>query len=114
VRHATTGTDALKAKLRVATKLTVDESRTKFRRWDAMPLARVSGYSDEKGLTAAGGLEAEWYKNAHKYLTLRFGATDDSVFYGLFNGKHIHEGVDTVEALAEILKSNRARPLRWK
>ena len=53
MRHATTGTDALKAKLRVAAKLTVDESRTKFRRWDAMPLARVSGYSDEKGSEAA-------------------------------------------------------------
>jgi hypothetical protein len=53
MRHATTGTDALKAKLRVAAKLTVDESGPHIRRWKAMPPREGYGYSDENGSEAA-------------------------------------------------------------
>jgi hypothetical protein len=53
MRHATTGTDALKAKLRVAAKLAVDTSGPHLRRWKAMPPREGYGYSDENGSEAA-------------------------------------------------------------
>ena len=53
MRHATTGTDALKAKLKVAAKLTVDESGAHLRRWKAMPPREGYSYSDENGSEAA-------------------------------------------------------------
>jgi hypothetical protein len=53
MQRATTGTYALKAKLGVAAKLTVDESGPHLRRWKAMPPREGYGYSEENGSEAA-------------------------------------------------------------
>jgi hypothetical protein len=63
-------------------------------------------------LTAAGGIEAEWYKNAKRYLTVRFG-THEQVFYGLIDGKNIHEGAGQSKTVIAFLRSHQAHPLKW-
>lgn len=64
-------------------------------------------------LTASGGLQAQWHKSRRHVLDLTFDA-DGKVYFGLFKGQGILEGVDTVDAVVNILRNEPSRPLTWK
>jgi hypothetical protein len=63
-------------------------------------------------LTARGTLQVEWFQSSRRHLDLEF-ATKDKVFFGLFDGKAVYEGVDTAKALLPWLANHRAHPLKW-
>jgi hypothetical protein len=75
-------------------------------------VARPDAFEPSITLTAAGGIEAEWYKNSRRYLTVRFG-TKPVAAYGLFDRNHVHEGMDVTATLVTFLKAHPAQPLKW-
>ena len=64
-------------------------------------------------LTARGTLQAEWFCNSRRHLDLEF-VTKDRIFFGLFDGHAVYEGVDTSKALVSWLAEHRAQPLQWR
>jgi hypothetical protein len=63
-------------------------------------------------LMPTGHLSAEWFKNRRRHLDLEF-ADDWMIYFGLFNGDGISEGKETIQNLANILKSTSFKPLLW-
>jgi hypothetical protein len=75
---------------------------------------QMTGYlaNPDLALTARGTLQAEWFRNSRRHLDLEF-VDSKKIFFGLFNGENVYEGVDSLEGLSEWLKHHRANPLRW-
>jgi len=59
-----------------------------------------------------GHLRAEWFKSERRHLDLEF-ADDWMVYCGLFNGKGVWEGKETIKNLASMLEATDSKPLRW-
>jgi hypothetical protein len=90
--------------------LTSESLRTFLEFWiDVGPVAT----SPDLAITARGSIQAEWFRNSRRHLDLEF-VGKDKVFFGLFNGNAINEGIDTLEGVAAWLKSHHAKPLLWK
>jgi hypothetical protein len=64
-------------------------------------------------LTARGTLQAEWFRSSRRHLDLEF-VSPERIFFGLFDGCAVYEGVDTIEALVTRLDDHRAHPLQWR
>jgi hypothetical protein len=63
-------------------------------------------------LAANGNLIAEWYKNKNRHLDIEF-CSDGQLYFGLFNGKSVLEGIATGDELALILGALLHSPLKW-
>jgi len=63
-------------------------------------------------MTTRGHLHAEWHKNRKRHLDIEF-CDDGKVFYGLFDGTSIHEGIDRVGEVVAFLRGRRNNPLDW-
>jgi hypothetical protein len=74
--------------------------------------ASVEAAEPDIALTAHGTLQAEWFRNSRRHLDLEF-VDSNEIFFGLFNGRNINEGVDSPVELLEWLRNHRAKPLRW-
>ena len=75
-------------------------------------LIRGNASEPELAITPSGRLQVDWYKNSRRHLDIEF-AENGTVFYGFFDGKSVHEGVETYDVLAEWLRSRESKPLRW-
>jgi hypothetical protein len=73
----------------------------------------VRNVAVEPEITVApdGTLSAEWFKSVRQKLDARF--VNGKVFFGLFAGTNILEGVDAPQAVADYLKKHSAKPLLW-
>ena len=67
----------------------------------------------EIALTARGTLQAEWFQSSRRHVDLEF-VNDKKIFFGLFHDENINEGVYSLGALVEWLKSQSAGPLRLR
>lgn len=67
----------------------------------------------EFALASNGHLCAEWHSSWKKHLDLEF-ADDGRVFFGLFDGKSILEGVEKGAELSRMLLARKGQPLKWK
>jgi hypothetical protein len=64
-------------------------------------------------LTARGTLQVEWFRNARRHLDLEF-VSKQRIFFGLFDGSAVYEGVDKIGSLRPWLVDHHARPLQWR
>jgi len=67
----------------------------------------------ELTLTARGTLHAEWFRNTRRHLDLEF-ISEEKVFFGLFDGKTVYEGIDCLNGLSSWLKQRSSQPLKWR
>ena len=74
---------------------------------------RLQSVEPEIALAPTGRLQAEWYKGDRHHIDVEF-AEDRRVFFGLFDGQYLQEGVDSIENLAKVLLTRSSRPLRWQ
>ncbi len=75
-------------------------------------LIRGSAVEPQITLTPAGHLQAIWRRNSKRNLDLEF-VTSEKIYFGLFDGSNIHEGVDTANELAAMLLTRPSKPLKW-
>ena len=59
-----------------------------------------------------GNLVAEWYKNKYRHLDVEF-CSDSRLYFGLFNGDLVIEGIATSAELTSVLRTLTANPLQW-
>jgi len=72
---------------------------------------RDDAVEPEVALAPDGSLHAEWFKSMRRRLDVRFAK--QRAFFGLFTNDGILEGVDHLNAVAQILKSHHSKPLTW-
>jgi hypothetical protein len=76
-------------------------------------LARAVASEPQIALAPNGHLQAVWYRNSKRSLDVEFSKTGDA-FFGLFDGRTIVEGVETVSGLAHMLITRESKPLQWR
>jgi hypothetical protein len=76
-------------------------------------LIKSDASAPEIALTARGSLQAEWFQSARRHLDLEF-VSDRKIFFGLFHDGNVNEGVYSLGALVQWLKSQSATFLRLR
>lgn len=76
-------------------------------------LIRNSAVEPQLVLGPSGHIQAIWQRNSRRSLDLEFAATG-AIYFGLFDGQSIQEGVDTVDQLANVLLNRTSEPLKWR
>jgi hypothetical protein len=64
-------------------------------------------------LTAAGGLQAQWYKSDKEHLDLVF-RPDRKIYFGLFRKGAVYEGIDDLDSVVQFVLADLGQPLSWK
>lgn len=72
-------------------------------------LVHNQAVAPEIALAPDGTIHAEWYQSPTRRLDVRFAIP--KVYFGLFDGSEVLEGVQRPEDLARMLVSHRSRPL---
>jgi hypothetical protein len=76
-------------------------------------LIRDSAVEPQIVLGANGHIQAIWQRNSRRSLDLEFTASG-AIYFGLFDGPSIQEGVDTADQLANVLLNRKSEPLKWR
>jgi hypothetical protein len=79
---------------------------------DFWKLVREHAVEPDAALAPSGRLQVEWYRSERRHADLEFGE-DARVFFGLFDGPYVQEGVDSAANLAKLLLTRSGAPLRW-
>jgi hypothetical protein len=75
-------------------------------------LVRQIAVEPELALAPDGSIHAEWFKSSRQRLDIRFAKS--GARFGMFANNNILEGADRrLDAVADKLKSDNARPLTW-
>jgi hypothetical protein len=73
---------------------------------------RAASAEPEFALAPDGTLSAEWFKSQRQRLDVQFAGR--KVIFGLFAHNDILEGAQSLQTVAELLKSHPSKPLQWK
>ena len=75
----------------------------------------VRGYAVQPQVVLApnGNMQAIWQKSSKKILDLEF-AEGNRVYFGLFDGASVQDGVDAANELARALLNRSSEPLKWR
>jgi hypothetical protein len=76
-------------------------------------LVRDSAVEPQLTLTPNGRLQAVWFRNSKRVLDLEFVDTGD-IYFGLFDGRSIQEGIDVANQLAIMILNRASEPMKWR
>jgi hypothetical protein len=76
-------------------------------------LIRDSAVEPQVVLGPSGQIQAIWRRNSRHSVDLEFAAKG-AIYFGLFDGLSIQEGVDTADQLSKVLLNRTSEPLKWR
>ena len=66
----------------------------------------------EFSLLPNGHLQALWSSSDRRRMDLEY-TESNRIYFGVLNGRRLHEGVETIDVMATLLLAHPSRPLKW-
>lgn len=76
-------------------------------------IVRHTAVEPDLVLLPNGNVQAEWYRDEKHNLDLEF-LVGDSCIFGLFDGRNVAEGAESIASIESLLRAKDFAPVRWR